>query len=146
MQEKSVLLVEFGVGDQRYGLRAQQVLEILRFAAMTPIPSSPPHVRGALNLRGEMVVVTDLRILMGVEAEERPNTPILLVESHGTKVGLVADEIFDVDSWDADRIQDTHDDSQLPAFVTGVMTRDSHFLYIVSPQVLLSLLEGVSTS
>jgi purine-binding chemotaxis protein CheW len=144
--EETILLVEFGIGDQRYGLQAQQVLEILRFAAMTPIPSSPPQVRGALNLRGEMIVVSDLRILLGVPASEQPNTPILLVESGASKIGLVADEVFDVEAIDSNLLQENHQDARLPGFVSGILTRGSHFVYIVDPIALLGFLEETTST
>lgn len=51
----------FEMAGQFYGLPAGDVRELLRAVALTPVPGAPPCVEGALNLRGSIVPVYDLR-------------------------------------------------------------------------------------
>jgi purine-binding chemotaxis protein CheW len=56
---REVLL--FTLEGQRYGLRAEDVRELVRAARLTPLPRAPAVVEGLLNLRGMLLPVLDLR-------------------------------------------------------------------------------------
>ena len=53
--------VSFVVGDQHYGVDIMAVREIKAWTGTTPLPNSPAHIRGVINLRGAIVPVIDLR-------------------------------------------------------------------------------------
>ncbi len=53
--------VSFYLGEDLMGIPIEQIEEINRQLALTPVPHSPPHVRGVIHLRGEVVTVIDLR-------------------------------------------------------------------------------------
>ena len=55
-----VEFVTFYVGDLLIGVDIHNVEEINRQVDVTPVPQSPHHVRGVINLRGEVVTVVDL--------------------------------------------------------------------------------------
>ena len=61
MAAQSLEVVVFEVGGRRYGLPAADVREIVRAAALTPLPRAPAIVEGILNLRGRIVPVLDIR-------------------------------------------------------------------------------------
>lgn len=95
--EKETPYVVFNVYLQDFGIEAAQVLEVIAYAKPVKVPSTTRCLEGALNLRGEMIPVFDLRKLMGlmaVNVDER--TVILVVESKGRVFGLIADQIIDV--------------------------------------------------
>ena len=46
----------------RYGLDAEQVVEIITDHTITPLPCVPEYVRGVINLRGQIIPVIDLRL------------------------------------------------------------------------------------
>jgi len=56
------LCLTFRLGDQDYGIAISKVQEIREWTKVTPLPSSPPYIRGMLNLRGAIVPVIDLRL------------------------------------------------------------------------------------
>jgi purine-binding chemotaxis protein CheW len=53
--------VLFEIGGQRFGLPAADVQELVRAAAIVPLPSAPAIVEGIVNLRGRVVPVLDIR-------------------------------------------------------------------------------------
>ena len=53
--------VGFRVGEQSYALPIAAVREIVRVPHITPVPQSPEHIAGVMNLRGRIVPVVDLR-------------------------------------------------------------------------------------
>src|SRR4051794_14591781 len=49
-----------------YGIDLADVQEIRGYTPATPIPNTPAYIKGAINLRGAVIPVIDLRIRFGV--------------------------------------------------------------------------------
>ncbi len=87
----------FQLGDAQYGVEIERVQEIKGFAPVTPLPNSPAHVRGVLNLRGVIVPVVDLRRRFGMDAiEYTKRNAIIVLVIHGRLAGLLVDDVCDV--------------------------------------------------
>ncbi len=61
----------FYLGDRRFGLPILSVREIIRSCEITPVPLAPRHVRGLLNLRGQIVTILDLAVRLDIQ--DRPD-------------------------------------------------------------------------
>jgi purine-binding chemotaxis protein CheW len=87
----------FIVGECSYGLEILRVQEIKGQSTITPIPGSPPHVLGVMNLRGTVIPIVDLRVRFGVPGAGGTSVPVIIVVTLGTRVvGVVADGVSDV--------------------------------------------------
>lgn len=87
----------FRLDGQEYGIAILKVQEIKGWDKMTPIPNSPPYVKGVLNLRGVIVPVFDLRLRFGLpEAARDAFTVIIVVNINGRMAGIVVDSVSDV--------------------------------------------------
>lgn len=92
----------FTLGQESFALPVLQVREIIRYAAITPVPQMPGYFRGVLNLRGKVIPVIDLRLKLGfAEAAITDGTCIFVVdarlgEGRTTRVGLVVDSVEEV--------------------------------------------------
>ena len=53
--------VLFLVDQQKYALRLSEVERIVRSVEVKPLPQSPPHVMGIINMQGRVLPVIDLR-------------------------------------------------------------------------------------
>lgn len=51
----------FRLGAEEYGIEILRVREIIGLMDITPVPRSPEHIRGVINLRGRIIPVLDLR-------------------------------------------------------------------------------------
>ena len=50
----------FGLGAEEYGLEILKVREIFGYMDITAVPHTPSHVKGVINLRGQVISVIDL--------------------------------------------------------------------------------------
>jgi purine-binding chemotaxis protein CheW len=110
-------------------------VEVVRMAALAPVPDAPPHVLGLLDLRGRVVPVLDLRRRLGLAAAEPGlSTPICVVEAGGRGFGLVADTVTDVRPLlgPVERLADAPDDSP----VAGVAHVDGRLVSVLDPAEL----------
>ncbi len=57
--------LSFRIGEEEYAVGILRVREILRYEAVTRVPTAPPWVRGVINLRGSVVPVMDLAVRFG---------------------------------------------------------------------------------
>jgi len=96
-EETRVELACLAVRGQLYGVDVQQVREIVRAPALTPLPRAPELVEGVIDLRGVIIPVVDLgRALGGAPVEHGPTARIAIVEVDGLAFGLRAEAASEV--------------------------------------------------
>lgn len=129
--------VTFYVGDLFFGLDVGSVQEVSRDMEMTEVPLAPPVVKGLINLRGEIVTAIDLRLQLGFPGREEDSGSVSIVmrDSIGEMVNLVADEIGDVIKVDENQFEPTPDSltDQLREYVRGVFKLEKRLLLVLSP-------------
>jgi len=102
----------FALGKEGYGLEILKVREIIGIMDITAVPRVPGHVKGVINLRGQVISVIDLRSKFGMsEADRTEETCIIVVEttsSNGRKrsTGLVVDKVSEVLNITEEQIED----------------------------------------
>ncbi len=100
----------FTLGDEEYGVEILRVQEIRGYSAITPIPNTPPHIKGVMNLRGTIIPVLDLRSKLGMAEAAYNQFTVIIVVTVGTKVlGMVVDSVSDVLNIPRNNIQATPD-------------------------------------
>jgi len=101
----------FALGAEDFGLEILKVREIIGYMNITAVPQTPPHVRGVINLRGQVIPVVDLRAKFGMQTE-KPNaqTCIIVVQTRRDQqqcnTGIVVDRVRDVLDIAGDEIED----------------------------------------
>jgi purine-binding chemotaxis protein CheW len=91
----------FSLAGGDYAVGILKVKEILQYEEVTPVPSTPPSIRGVLNLRGSVVPVVDLAVKFRAPAAVvTKRTCVLVVETVldgvAAVMGLVADAVSEV--------------------------------------------------
>ena len=52
----------FHLGKEEFGIQVKYVREIMGVQDITPVPGTPAHLKGVINLRGRVIPVVDLRV------------------------------------------------------------------------------------
>jgi purine-binding chemotaxis protein CheW len=89
------------VGDERYALRAHDVIEVGRVGELTPVPGSPRAVMGVQSLRGLVLPVIDLGAVLGMSPSDERGGLVVVEDSRGL-AGLAVDALLDVETVEAD--------------------------------------------
>jgi purine-binding chemotaxis protein CheW len=133
--------ISFAIGDDQYGVDIMAVREIKEWSNITHLPKQPDYVRGVLNLRGVMVPIVDLRCRFGEGLTETTHTHIIIVvQIDERQVGLLADRVLDIVSFERDKIQPVPRASQGSAgdFLFGLVTHDNTMIALIDLPELLS--------
>ncbi len=90
-------LCAFRVADLWFGVDAHHVQELLRPQPVTRVPLAPAEVVGLMNLRGQIAVAIDVRIVLGLRTRDggEPHMNVV-VRERDHLVALVVDRIDDV--------------------------------------------------
>jgi len=101
MLEREGKYLTFALEPEEYGLEILKVREIIGYMDITAVPQTPHHVKGVINLRGQVIPVIDLRAKFGMEtAEVTEQTCIIVVEtsqaSRKFSTGIVVDRVQEV--------------------------------------------------
>lgn len=90
-------IVVFTVEGKVLGVDILKVQEILRMVEITPFPKMPPFALGAINLRGRIVPIINLRLKLSLpDHPPDARTCIMLVRSGVQIVGFLVDEVAEV--------------------------------------------------
>lgn len=93
----NLLHVVFKVGGAEYALAASEVLQMESYTGATPVPGSPPHVIGIVQLRGRVIPVIDLRARFGLPPQEpSPDSRLVVGKAGDRTVALLVDAAREV--------------------------------------------------
>lgn len=96
-RDESREVLVFALGGEEYAVDILKVQEIRGYEKVTPIPGSPPYLKGVVNLRGIIVPVIDMRIKFGLaEARYDSFTVVIILRVAGRVIGIVVDAVSDV--------------------------------------------------
>src|SRR5689334_456576 len=96
MQDKSEFLT-FRLGAEQYGIDILKVQEIRSWETPTRIASAPRHVKGVIDLRGDIVPIVDLRLKLGLDTVRYDASTVVIILNLARRiVGIVVDSVSDV--------------------------------------------------
>ena len=128
----------FELADEFYGVEILTVQEIRGWEPVREIPNTPGFIKGALNLRGSIVPIIDLRERFGMEVVEYSAITVVIVLSVKVAdeiliMGIVSDTVSDV--LDIKK----HEIKQTPRLGSKIDTRYMQGMYIGKEHMVMLL-------
>lgn len=138
---QSISYLIFSVGEYRFAIKADEVIEVTRMVALESVPGLNTSVRGIFSLRGSTVYCVDLNAILG-EAETPYGTGsrIIVIRQNDIHIGFMAITVHGVQLI-TDEIQAKSsavpDHLNIP-FVRTVFHTEDGFLFELNPEMILS--------
>jgi len=132
-------LLSFELAGSPYAIPVERVREIVRVREMTRVPRVPEWVRGIVTLRGEVVQVIDLRMRLGLRADDT-NRRSRIIVLHGDDeriTGVLVDSVREVLRVEEESFT-AAGDSELGA-VAELCLRDEEFVSVIDVDRVLEL-------
>lgn len=131
----------FRLGQEWYSVNIEDVREIYQEYVITPIPCTPDFILGVVNIRGEIISVTDVARIMrlGSLTTDISAAPAIVIKSPECTSAIVVDEIGDIVEVPRDRVEpplSTIDKSQAE-FVAGSLYVDGRLLGLINTNRIL---------
>jgi purine-binding chemotaxis protein CheW len=92
MPEEELRVCLFSIGEDAYAIPVDLLLEIIIPLKIFPVPTTPPHVIGVINLRGNIVPIVDIRPALSLPQQSAVGQ-IAIIKQGSTMLGIVVDNV-----------------------------------------------------
>jgi purine-binding chemotaxis protein CheW len=90
-------VVEFILSGENYAVQTKDIREVHYLKDVTRLPSTPSFVVGVISLRGQIIVIIDIRRFFELpQAEFSVFNKVIVVEKGDLALGITADEVTGV--------------------------------------------------
>ena len=137
--------LSFKLGEEEFAAHVSKVLSIMEMTKITKVPKSPEYMKGAINLRGQVLPVVDTRIKFGMTPTEfTKNTCIIVMEvemeGEHVQVGTLVDSVQEVLEINEDQIQPPPSigSKYQSQFIYGMAKIDEKFIMLLDMDKVFS--------
>jgi purine-binding chemotaxis protein CheW len=94
-EEEEVRICLFSISGDTYAVTVDLLAEIIIPQKVFPVPTTPSHVIGIINLRGNIVPVVDIRPVLSLPSTAGLNQ-VAIIRHEQLTIGIVVDSVADV--------------------------------------------------
>lgn len=141
MSEESLRFLTFSLCGEEYAIPLPKVREVIGVAEITPVPYTPAHFKGIMNLRGQIISVIDLRLKFKMsKAEMTPETAIIILDIPPLCLGVIVDSVNSVLTVSSHEINPPPDvESNIKSdYLVGVARKDNKLILLLDVERTLS--------
>ena len=97
----------FRLDEEWYAVKVEDVREIYQEYRITSVPCVPAFIRGVVNIRGEIISVTDVAALMHLASSGSFDieAPAIVIQNSECTTAMVVDEIGDIADVPVDSVE-----------------------------------------
>ncbi len=131
----------FTLGKEEFAVPLLSVREVIALPEITPVPQTPPHFLGIMNLRGQVISVMDMRAKLSIKPGVAAETSVVICDIKPNPVGVVVDSINSVVKPTLDEISDKPEvqSSRNTEYIHGVFRQKDHLVLILDIAKTLNL-------
>lgn len=138
--------IVFNLLTSDFAVEISKIKEVIATSEITPIPLNSSHIKGLINLRGEIIAAVDLRQRMQMKADVNAlYHTIIICEVHGKTIGVIVDSVSNVTSLKSSDLKPVPDQFRefKNSYIDGVGSVDDKLLLLLNLESVLDL--GVAT-
>lgn len=118
-------IVSFRLARETYGIAADLVQEICRVTTLAPLPGAAPPIAGLTTWRGDLLLVLDLRRVLGLPAHALDDLrQMVVIDTPAGTAALLTDEVIGIVKVAPEELDAAVMPEQARARIRGV-TRDA---------------------
>lgn len=134
--------LNFTLGTEEYGLPLLTVKEVIAMPEMTPIPFTPSHFLGVMNLRGQVISVIDLRRKLGIKEVDGKDKAVIICDLGSSSLGMVVDSVNSVISPAADELSAPPEVGAGAGYLTNIFRSDKKLVFLIDISRILDQRAG----
>ncbi|PIQ89333.1 MAG: hypothetical protein COV72_03540 [Candidatus Omnitrophica bacterium CG11_big_fil_rev_8_21_14_0_20_42_13] len=141
-RERRIKFVTFSLGKEWYGIEISKVKDVSMLAEVVRLPCVADYISGIVNLRGNIISVTDLRKLLGLShAALTKNSRLLVINSREIETGIIVEDTPKVVDVELSKIDPPLEifDQERAEYIVGVCKLEDIFFAILNVEKILSV-------
>lgn len=129
------------LGTEEFALPLLDIKEVIGMPEVTPVPQSPAHFAGIVNLRGQIISVMDLRTKLGIKATKSEETSVIILDLKEFSMGIIVDRVNSVQVLKDKELAEKPmvDSSKAHDYILGVFRREEKLILLLDIKKALSL-------
>jgi len=137
-----MLFLIFKIGDEKYAIKAEKVVEVVDLVNFTKIPQTPGYISGLMNYRGSILPVIDLPYLL-LERKYNPmlSTRIILIDfvlkKKKNTLGIIAENLTETLAFDKKSIKKSGIKLDAIPYLGKVISVDNEIIHILEIEKIL---------
>lgn len=125
-----IQVVEFLLGDEKFAINLYDVREIVESIRITPLPHAASHIKGIIDLRGEITTIVDLKSVLHIGKKVTGNqadSRFIVLDDNvsNTKTGILVDDVTSVLTVPASDIDKTTHSGDDGSYILGIIKKSS---------------------
>lgn len=133
--------LSFSLGNERFAIPLLSVKEVIAIPEVTPIPFTPAHFKGIMNLRGQVISIIDLRQKMNIKSQPTAESAVVICDLSPLCLGVIVDSVDSVLSLEENEIKPRPDieSKQNVDYIIGVVEREKRLVLLLEIARALSV-------
>lgn len=136
---ESYQVIEFELGEDRYGVDITRADEVLAYREVTRVPNTPDLIRGVVDIRGQIITVIDPTTVFNPRGHANGDGLIVVFEvdlvDGSELIGWAVDNVLSVHTVDQGEIVEPPEDGTT---VEAALEREDGYLTLTTPESLLA--------
>ncbi len=131
LPDENVQICLFSISDDTFAIPVEALIEIITSQKIFPVPTTPSHVLGVINLRGNIVPIIDIRPALSLPQRSVPGQ-IAIVKRGSMMLGFIVDNVSTIISIPTSHIRPLPPETGIQKtvksrtrFLQGVVQRDT---------------------
>ena len=132
-------IVEFGIGEHKFGINVIKVKEIINPVSITAVPQTHKYVEGIIELRGEILPVVDIAKALNLPVSQQPDKDKFIVtEFNKMKVIFHVHTVTQIHRISWNQIEKPSEMYQgLDSQITGVIKLNNEMLLLLDYEKII---------
>lgn len=128
--------VIFNLNDEQFAVETSKVQSINDMMQITKVPNAPRHIRGLINLRGNIISLLDINLLLDEEPKHGNQDNIIILEMQEELVGISVDQVDEVLDLEEKSIEKVEDDKR-KQYIKGVINFQERIVTLIDIDKLI---------
>lgn len=130
-------VVIFKLNNEQFAVETVKVQSINDAMEITKVPKAPMHIKGLINLRGNVISLLDINLLLDVPKQDEKQSNIIILEMEDELVGITVDQVDEVLDVEEDIIEKISDERK-KAYIEGIINFKDRIVTLIDIDKLLS--------
>jgi len=129
-------VVVFKLNDEQFAVETAKVQSINDMMVITKVPKAKEHIKGLINLRGNVISLLDVNLILDVEKSDAEQNNIIILEMQEELVGIAVDQVDEVLDVEEELIEKI-DEINKKTYIKGVINFNDRIVTLIDIDKLL---------
>ncbi len=129
-------IVVFRLGEEEFAVETSKVQNINHVMKVTRVLKAAPHIKGLINLRGNIISLIDVNLLLNINSDKEEQENIIIIDIENEEIAISVDkvnEVLDIKEQDIQKLEN----KEIKEYVNGIIKLGNRIITIIDLNKLI---------